>query len=89
MEKMRHEYEKEPARGPAPGSARGYDPDAPWPSVRRDYLNTGRADDIKPSRIPDTDRTSIWGFTTGGPVLFTPAKPLMGSSVKDQSGALE
>ena len=50
----------------------GYDPKSPWPSMRRDYLNTGRADAIRPSQIPDLDREKIWTFKTGRAIFSTP-----------------
>lgn len=51
----------------------GYDPDSPWPSMRRDYSNTGRADDIKPSAMEDLESVPLWSFSTGGPIFFTPS----------------
>ena len=60
------------AEEPAEVKARGYDPRAPWPSMRRDYRNTGRAGDIKPSLLQDKDRVPMWTYQTGGPIFFTP-----------------
>ena len=50
----------------------GYDSDSPWPSMRHDYLNTGRADNIHPSQIPDLDSVEMWSFNTDRPIFSTP-----------------
>lgn len=55
-----------------PLSAAGYDPGSPWPAMRHDYLNSGRADDIRPSQMPDRDQVPAWTFRAGGPIFSTP-----------------
>ncbi len=52
--------------------AQGYDPGSPWPCMRHDYMNTGRADDIKPSQMEGRDRVPEWTFNTDGPIFSTP-----------------
>ncbi len=54
------------------GFAAGYDEEAPWPSMRRDYRNTGWAENVKPSELADRDQVPIWTFHTDGPIFSTP-----------------
>ena len=54
------------------GSDSGYHPGSPWPCFRHDYLNTGRADDIFPSRMQSQDSAPRWDFRTRGPIFSTP-----------------
>ncbi len=40
--------------------------------MRNNYLNSGRQDEIKPSRIPDKSIVPFWEFQTAGPIYSTP-----------------
>jgi len=50
----------------------GYDSKAPWPGARRDELNSGRADEIRPSLMRGQSPARAWAFQTGGPVYSAP-----------------
>lgn len=59
--------------------SQGYEPSAPWPCMRHDYRNSGCAEDIKPSQLPERDQVRFWSFQTGGPIFSTPVVSAVGT----------